>query len=155
LVKALDNPLIKITPQARTSVEKRQLWESVSDGRHEGIVLKRRDAPYCEGRTKNVLKVKHVKTIDCVVMELGRGGANNAVLGLFRNGGLVEVGQCSMIGKPACVVGEVVEIHCLYATSSHRLYQPRLVRLRPDRTAESCEWRQVEGIVTNRAVVGA
>lgn len=146
---------VELVPQARTTEEKEALWLRVCAENIEGVIAKRLDAPYAVGRrTADVVKFKVTKTIDCVVMKRNEGG-NNAVLGLYRDGELVEVGRCSMIGKPDARPGEVIEVEFLYLTTAAqpRLYQPRMFRQRPDKDPSECLWHQVEGFVTNRAVV--
>jgi len=144
-----------LVAQAQGRPAKAALWAAVVSGNQEGIVVKREDAPYPVGRrSSEILKVKVTKTIDCVVVARDTGG-KNATLAVYRDGVLVEVGACSMIGKPDAQVGSVVEVVCLYATTGLRLYQPRLLRLRPDKSPEACEMAQVEAAVVNRAVVAA
>jgi bifunctional non-homologous end joining protein LigD len=155
LVRTLDEPRIQIVPQARTTEDKQALWDCVRTGGQEGLVLKRDEAGYAVGRrTRDVLKVKHVRSVECVVTERNRGAASNMVLSVQRDGELVEVGACSAIGKGDPPVGSIVEVEFLYWTG-FRLYQPRMLRLRPDKTAEQCLYDQLAPHLVSREVVGA
>jgi hypothetical protein len=104
---------------------------------------------------RDVLKVKHLKTMDVVITGRDLGGRKNAELSLMRDGELVVIGNCSMIGKPDLAVGDCAEVRFLYLNPGDKatLYQPRLVRARPDKTPAECEWRQTEGCQTSRAVL--
>lgn len=93
------------------------------------------------------------KTADVVVLERNRG-AENAILGAYdREGNLVEVGACSMIGKPDARPGDVAEVRYLYATPpTMRLYgPPNFVRVRDDKRAAECSIDQLVP-VSRRAV---
>lgn len=132
-------PSFRVLPQAVGQEAKLALTQAVLRNEGEGIVYKRLDAPFEPGvRVKHQLKLKFVKTADCVVLELGRG-ANNAVLGMWTDEAMVEVGSASMIGKdPEIQVGSVVEVKYLYATKDLVLYQPRITRLRHDKDQADC-----------------
>jgi ATP-dependent DNA ligase len=154
VVGKLDSGLVKIVPQAAGYIQKRRLWDNVANGGGEGIVLKKLDAPYHVGRrTRDVLKVKHLKTVDAVIVERDRDGAKNMVLALYQGTKLVEIGACSAIGKGEPPVGSVVEVCFLYWTGE-RVYQPRMMRVREDKHPMDCEWRQLDGALVNRIVVG-
>jgi ATP-dependent DNA ligase len=148
------NNHIHLVAEAKTTDEKKELFTNTLLRGSEGIVVKHRYAAYDIGRRTNaVIKIKHVKTVDCVVMATNTGGVENAELGMYENGMLRQVGACSMIGKPDVIIGEVVEVKCLYATDGNWLYQPRFMRPRPDKTAADCDFSQVLEIVTNREAV--
>ena len=44
-----------------------ELYKVLADAGMEGIVAKRRDSPYVQGRTKEWLKIKPERTVDLVV----------------------------------------------------------------------------------------
>jgi ATP-dependent DNA ligase len=156
IVDLVAQPFVKLVPQARTTAEKRDLFERVQASGAEGVVFKRTTAKYHIGvRTRDVLKAKFTKTMDVVITGRDKGG-KNAELSLMRDGELVVIGACSMIGKPDLQVGECAEVMFLYIADPNdpRLYQPRLLRARPDKTPAGCEWRQVADVgFTNREVV--
>ena len=65
----------------------------------EGVIAKRLDAPYLPGKRNGMVKVKRVRTIDCVVMGwrpgTDEGTVGSLILGLYDAGGLRPVGHCA------------------------------------------------------------
>ena len=145
---------MRVVPQARTTEEKQRLLTRALNARAEGVVFKRADmAADNGGRTWS--KFKFIHSADCVVTEVRPNGKDSATLALWTIedglGKMVEVGHCSLIGKEAVAVGDVVEVAYLYATKDDRLYQPRMLRKRTDKKAGECELSQL--IYTKRDVI--
>lgn len=106
----------------------------------EGIVARRLDAPYREGRSKDVLKWKRVLTIDAVVRE-GTPGKQNFNLVLFdEEGKEVSVGAVSALtgDGPRLTVGQVVEVEYFGASKSWKLISAVTPRLRTDKDPSEC-----------------
>ena len=65
----------------------------------EGVIAKERDAPYIPGKRAGMVKVKRVRTLDCVVMGWRPGKLEDTVgsliLGLYDGDGLRPVGHCA------------------------------------------------------------
>ena len=66
----------------------------------EGVIAKQLDAPYWPGQRKGMVKIKHVRTIDCVVMgwRPGKeeGTVGSLILGLYdKKGQLLPIGHTS------------------------------------------------------------
>ncbi|HMO00024.1 MAG TPA: ATP-dependent DNA ligase [Miltoncostaeaceae bacterium] len=65
----------------------------------EGVIAKRVDAPYTPGKRLGMVKIKRVRTLDCVVMGWRPGKAEGTVgsliLGLYDGDGLRPVGHCA------------------------------------------------------------
>jgi ATP-dependent DNA ligase len=65
----------------------------------EGVIAKRLDAPYVPGKRQGMVKIKRVRTIDCVVMGWRPGTAaetvGSLILGLYDGGALRPVGHCA------------------------------------------------------------
>lgn len=141
---------IRLLPSTRDAEGKLRLALETLRSGAEGLVLKHADGLYRQGaRSSEMLKAKFTYTADVVVLQLGRDGKDNAVLGLVRYDrdgiDLVEVGAASTIGKDFGLrVGDVVEVRFLYATADHRLYQPRLVRPRWDKHMRDCTFDQLK-----------
>jgi ATP-dependent DNA ligase len=69
----------------------------------DGIVAKRTDKPYMPGSREAVQKVKHHRTIDCVIVGYRTSGTKIAslLLGLYRDDGTLDfVGHTSGIAAP-------------------------------------------------------
>lgn len=131
-------PNIRLAYQARSREEKEMLVRSVMDAGAEGVMVKRLDSSYEQGkRVLHSLKVKVTRTADVVVTKRNTGGACNAILAVTGDDGeLVNVGACTMIGKPDAQPGDVIEVEYLYKIEA--LYQPRMVRIRDDKRPEEC-----------------
>jgi len=144
---------VKLVRVARSAEEKLALWDDLVKMGAEGGVFKQFAMPYRPGpkRTNAVLKAKLTTTIDVIVLERNVDGKENAHLGLMRNGVVIEVGRCSMIGKVTANVGDVIEVECLHVSDDNRLYQPRMVSLRLDKELADCQWDQLEAGRVNRA----
>ena len=149
------SPALQIVPQARTAQEKEALLLKAAADSYEGVVLKKRDSRYsCGHRTTDWQKVKFVVTADVVVMETQVNGKEAASFGVYnQKGKLIEVGRCSLIGKPAVKPGDVVEVRYLYANDRRapRLFQPTLLKVRTDKKAEECLDDQLK--FTNKSVM--
>ena len=85
---------IDLTPMART-LAKATPWLETG----EGVIAKELDAPYRPGERKGMVKVKRVRTADCVVVgwRPGKeeGTVGSLILGLYDGGELRVVGHTS------------------------------------------------------------
>ncbi len=79
--------------------EGKALFEAVQEQGLEGVVAKRLDSPYVEGRSAAWVKVKAQRSMECVIggWTEGKGGRENdlgaLLVGVFRNGKLEPVGH--------------------------------------------------------------
>ena len=123
---------------------KAALMAAVMESGAEGVMAKRLDSLYEPGkRVRHSVKIKLTKTADVVVTQRDVDGTKNAYLAVTGpDGALVPIGACSMIGKPDAQVGEVIEVEYLYLQAGGRLYQPRMLRQRPDKIATDCTMAQ-------------
>jgi bifunctional non-homologous end joining protein LigD len=125
---------------------KRTFYYACLDANTEGVVFKSKKGAYEPGkRSGNTLKCKFVDTAEVVVTELNREGKELAVgTGVFHDGKMVDAGGCKipeeMVGK--IKEGDVIEVRYLYATPSHKLYQPSWVKPRPDKKVTDCHTTQ-------------
>jgi len=85
---------IQLTPMERTLARAAPWLEA-----GEGVIAKELDAPYRPGERKGMVKVKRVRTADCVVVgwRPGKeeGTVGSLILGLYDNGELRVVGHTS------------------------------------------------------------
>ena len=91
LVGSLDDPgSVEITPLVRSESDARD-W--LASG--EGVIAKELDAPYRPGERKGMVKVKRLRTIDCVVVgwRPGKeeGTVGSLILGLYEASGELRV----------------------------------------------------------------
>lgn len=145
----------KLVPQARTAEEKERLLLRCAEQHLEGVVAKRVDSMYRHGRrTDQWLKAKYAVTADLVVVAIRDDGHNSVSVGIATDGGLFKaIGRCSLNGKPAVQVGDVVEVRYLYVPDRQnpRLFQPNLVRVRTDKSAAECDGSDLR--FTNKSVL--
>jgi ATP-dependent DNA ligase len=158
------SPYIKLLPSYSTSQDKIVLARDVLANNGEGVMLKRRDAPYPKGkegkpnRTRNNMKWKFVKTVDCVIGELQIEGRQNVGVRLLdpETSEMVEIGTVGMTpGNLAkAKIGDVVEVKYLYVENPQkpRLTQPSFIKFRDDKSAAHCWMDQIQGY-TNKSVL--
>lgn len=148
---------VRLLPRATSSEDKAALAKRVAENHGEGVMLNNLEGRYRPGvRSRDCLKVKYIHDVDCVVMELKRGGKDNIVIGLYRpDGRLVEVADCTALAGDGGMaqVGDVVVVQCLYATNDDRLYQPTKPRRRFDKPAADCTIDQLDTIRVNKEVL--
>jgi len=102
LVKALPkSPRLRLSPHT-LDIEKAERWlADAGHGSTDGVVAKRRDAPYTPGE-RSMVKVKHLRTVDCVVggfrYASGAPLVGSLLLGLYDEAGRLDhVGFTSTI----------------------------------------------------------
>lgn len=155
---APDERYFRLLPTAKTSIEKGQLAIDLLKAQAEGVMLKDVAGEYQPGgRVSTVLKAKYVKEVDVVVTKVKASGKDNYTYSVHRDGKLIDpdgdgIGRCSAIGKVDCRVGDVITVRFLYLAENDRLYQPRLVCKRDDKTAVECTWDQLEHAKVNKTV---
>jgi ATP-dependent DNA ligase len=88
-------------------VEDAEKWRALFQNKLDGIVAKRLDLPYQSGNRKGMVKVKWIRTADCVIggfrysadsakAEKGDKSIGSLLLGLYdQEGALNHVGFCS------------------------------------------------------------
>lgn len=149
------------------SGDHRKALNAIAASRGEGVVFKNLNAAYSSAKeTKDWVKYKFVKEVDCVVIEtrfdtdhdgallksfeLGVYETNERGLQQFR-----QVGACSSLtgDGPNVKVGDVVTVQILYVTESLRLYQPVKARIRTDKQPEDCTIEQLYPYITNKEYV--
>jgi ATP-dependent DNA ligase len=105
----------------------------------EGVIAKRADAPYLPGERKGMVKVKRVRTIDCVVIGWRPGKAEGTVgsliLALYEGENLWPIGHTS--GFTAAKARELVGVVAPYETGEHGANEPN----RWSAGKEDREWR--------------
>jgi ATP-dependent DNA ligase len=93
---ALEEPATGLEPvETSTDPARAAEWLRTS----EGVIAKRLDAPYRPGERQGMVKIKRVRTLDCVVMGWRPGTAEDTVgsliLGLYDGDALRPVGHCA------------------------------------------------------------
>jgi ATP-dependent DNA ligase len=157
----LQSQHIIFLPWAKSSKDKRCLYETILATGKEGIMLKRLDATYVEGGrpSNNWIKAKKSATFDCVVLGFSQGaGKYNTqigavIFGQYRDGKLIQLGQASgmtdsirglMSKYPEQYLGRVAEIKGMERLRSGALRHPQFVRIRTDKRPSECQWNANE-----------
>ena len=93
-MEALVAEPVRLSPSVRSAAEAEPWLHSA-----EGVIAKELDAPYRPGERKGMVKIKRVRTIDCVVVgwRPGKeeGTVGSLILGLYDGGELRVVGHSS------------------------------------------------------------
>lgn len=148
----IGNAATRPVAHARSYDEKLALFLEVRDANLEGVIAKRLDSTYLPGqRVSHSLKLKLTSTADVVVTGKNVGESRHSKRGgdkinfefsVYDGNALRHVGNCSGIGKANAEVGDVIEVEYLYVGAGGKLTQPRMLRLRTDRTPQECTTAQ-------------
>lgn len=97
------NQQIRLSPMT-CDLEEAKRWFNRMAGPLDGLIAKRRDRPYDAGQRKSMLKIKNLRTADCVVggFRYGNDGelVGSLLLGLYDEAGLLHhVGFTSGLPK--------------------------------------------------------
>ena len=121
--------------------KKRAMLDRLRRENKEGVVFKDRQAPYTPGHPANggtQHKFKFTAAASCVVAAVN-GSKLGVALDLFNGAHRVRVGSVTIPpNQPIPAAGEIVEVRYLYAYEGGSLYQPTLLGVRDDVTAEGC-----------------
>lgn len=144
-----ETEVLRRIPQAVTTAEKKALFAEAQARSYEGVILKKASSIYeCGRRTPEWLKAKFVVTADVIVLTVEDDGKESASFGVVGDDGktIVEIGRCSLIGKPQVIPGDVIEVRYLYANNpaAPRLFQPTLMRVRDDKKPPECLIDQIK-----------
>lgn len=110
-------PGIRMVRAARTSAEKRALFKKVAEANGEGLILRRLDATYYEGRPNSgglVLKFKFVETASVLVTEIN-SKRSVAIAARGPAGQALPVGNVTIPPNAAMPsIGDICEVEYLY-----------------------------------------
>ena len=87
------DPIFQLSPSS-ANIHDAEKWLKITGGRLDGIIAKRSDLPYQSGTRTGMVKIKNLRTADCVVGGF-RYASNSAVvgsllLGLYDKAGLLH-----------------------------------------------------------------
>ena len=92
-LEGLDLGPVELTPVVATAAEAEQ-WLG---GNSEGVIAKRAESPYRPGERKTMVKIKRVRTADCVVAAF-RFGKEEGVVGSLILGMYDDAGELHVVG---------------------------------------------------------
>lgn len=127
-----------------TSVEtyygeaKETMLMNAVEQRWEGVVFKKLDAAYCEGRAGQHVALKFVKTCTVRVRAVEPTRAKIEMYFADWPGWRDVCDGVSLLGKPPVKVGDYLEVEYLYASHHDRLVQPVMKGIRDDANDSDC-----------------
>jgi bifunctional non-homologous end joining protein LigD len=132
---------------ARTTEEKKALWDRVRAEKGEGVVFKRRDSLFTPGRPNSGgdwVKFKFTESASCQVIGTNEG-KRSVKIGLLDSGKVVPVGNVTIPANHVVPdVGDVVEVEYLYAYPGGSLFQPVYRGRRTDIDLKDCTLAQLK-----------
>ncbi len=148
-----------------------QLLEQIKKHNLEGMMIKKKDSSYQQGRSADWLKLKLVKTIDCVILgyTTQKKEISSLLLGLYQKDELAFVGKVGTgfneknleelkdlfrdiktekyldVKEKATWLKPVIvaEIKFTEMTNDKRLRAPVFIRVRPDKKHKECGFDQL------------
>lgn len=124
----------------------RLVAEAEANPNCDGVVYKDTRSLYRPfERAREWQKVKFADSIEAYVMDIsptGRSSCSLAVHDPF-TGTDFHIANASTAGKPALKVGDVVEVRFLRLMKNGKLREPRIVRIRHDKTIVDCTVEQL------------
>lgn len=140
----LDNVLSVYT--AKTTKEKRALFNQVKKDRGEGVVFKLHSAKYTAGRPNSggsQFKCKFKASASVIVKKHNDRRSVSVVV--FKGNEQLPIGSVSIpINHSIPKVGEVIEVEYLYAFPNGKIYQPVYKGVRTDTNVEDCIVEQLK-----------
>lgn len=129
-----------------TVEDKVRKYAEIKNSGREGVVLKRTDTTFVEGRPStggDMLKVKFWKSCSAIVDDTLTGKSSFSSFVWGKNGEKIPLGNCTVQSKPIPMAGRVVEIKYLYAYNGGKLIQPIYLGERDDVSPEDCTENQL------------
>jgi len=138
---------IRVAPTATTKSQKVGLLGMLRGSNREGAVFKRHAAPYTPGRPAsggNALKLKFTATASCLVVGIN-GSKRSVALELLDGARRVAVGSVTVpANQEIPPAGAIVDVRYLYAHVGGSLFQPVLLGVRDDISANACTISQLK-----------
>jgi bifunctional non-homologous end joining protein LigD len=155
LIGPAPNP-IHLARCAESTQEKRAMLARAEADGEEGMVLKRKTAPYTPGRPNSggdALKAKFCETASCRVAAVHGDRRSIALEVIDGTGAWIGVGNCTVPpNQPVPAQAAIVEVRYLYFTGlGGSLVQPVLLHARTDIDAAECHLNQLKFKMQGRA----
>jgi len=148
-LNAAPTPCLRLTETWEWTDAKVAAYAEIKARKGEGVVFKKRNAPYTPGRPNSggdMLKFKHTAT--ATFLCLGSTGKRSVKLGLIGQPWekpLVEMGSCTIPpNKEVPAENALIEIRYLYCFKGGKVYQPFFIGLRDDVLVQDCTTAQLK-----------
>lgn len=125
---------------AKTSSEKQAMLSLLSSRNAEGMVFKRKDAPYTNGKSLTGTQQKFKFYAEASVIVLHQNNKRSVLMGVVDSAGnTIAVGNVTIPANAEIpAVGTVIEVRYLYAYPGGALFLPTYKSVRTDQTQSSC-----------------
>lgn len=136
-----------VVPAYMGTKAKTDFYYSIKTAEKEGVVFKKLDAVWKEGRPEvggDMVKCKFWATLSAIVDSEDTGKTSFISYVLDPNGKRVYLGKCTALGKVMPVAGDIVELRYLYAYPGGKLIQQNLLGIRDDVAKEECTTKQLK-----------
>lgn len=146
LLAPFSSKTLRVAYLAKSTTEKRALFEKLKKENKEGVVFKKLNAIFSPGKAHtDMWKAKFYATLSARVAK-GREGKRSIGLELLDDKGTwVFMGNCTIGGnKDIPSISSIVEIRYLYAHRGGSLYQPTYLGVRDDVDPEECKMTQIK-----------
>ncbi|MFK5892871.1 MAG: WGR domain-containing protein [Pseudomonadota bacterium] len=136
---------VHVVETARSPEQKRKMYKELKARNAEGIVFKKWNAGFTEGRPNsggNQLKVKFYATATVFVTKINQ--KNSVGFSMVDGDGVEQfMGNVTLKNFPVSL-NDYIEVHYLYAYPGGKLYQPTLIRVRGDVAHDDCYVSQLK-----------
>lgn len=137
---------VKPIETAKTTAEKRAMFNALKAANAEGMVFKRKDAPYTAGRPERggpQVKCKFYKTASVVVTKAN--AKRSVAMGVWDGNKLVNIGNVTIPPNKAIPQkGAFIEVRYLTCIKGGSLYQPTYLEDRSDELeGKDCSIKQL------------
>ena len=142
-----DQKHLKIVPCIFGTKSKMEFFLKMKSEQREGVVFKKLDAKFAEGRPAaggDFLKCKFWASLSAIVSEQSTGKSSFISYVFDLQEKKVSMGHCSTLGKKEPKPGDIVEIRYLYAGKEGKLIQPVMLGIRDDVSADECTTKQLK-----------
>jgi len=137
---------IVLVKTAFSKKEKETLFDSLKEEQTEGVVFKKREAPYQAGRPNSggtQLKFKFYETASVIVSVIN--DKRSVGMSLIEDGKEIFVGNVTISpNKDVPKKDEIIEVRYLYAYKGGSLYQPTFLEVRSDIERAECLMEQLK-----------
>ena len=136
-----------VVETAYTTKEKQAMFNKLKEGKREGIVFKKKNAPYTHGRPikgGNQLKFKFYKTATFIISDITTGKRSVGLELVGEDGKMVYMGKVTIpANHEVPKIGDFVEIRYLYAYKGGAVYQSVYLGKRNDSDLSDAKINQI------------
>ena len=140
LFSGIKSEVLILAKVAKTSAEKHAMLSNLVSRKAEGMVFKRKDALYSNGKNLSGTQQKFKFYAEASVIVLNKNDKRSVLMGVVdASGQVVAVGNVTIPANASIPeVGSIIEVRYLYAYPGGALFLPTYKSPRTDQTQQSC-----------------